>query len=244
MTRVVFMGSPNFALPSLSGLASKYEVVGIVTQPDRPAGRGRRSLPRRQSKGWLWNWVCRSFNLSACASQRLSNNCAVWVPDVIVVAAFGQILRPEVLDLPRHGCISVHASLLPRSSAGAADRSCNLGRRHRNRHHHHAHGCGSGHETISPGAIPIAPDDTAGSLSAKLALLGDRVAAGKAPGLSFRQTAAKAPAGNGCDYRADARKIRRRVGFFTKCCPRWSAKCAPSIPGQALLLHGRAIRLR
>jgi methionyl-tRNA formyltransferase len=113
MTRVVFMGSPDFALPSFRALTNAYEVVGVVTQPDRPSGRGRalNSPPVKLLAGEL--------NIPAIQPERLRTpesmeQLSKWNPDLIVVAAFGQILRKDTLDLPRYGCINVHASLLPR----------------------------------------------------------------------------------------------------------------------------------
>ena len=111
--RVVFMGSPEFALPSLRALATNYEVAGVVTQPDRPAGRGKQLTPPPVKA------LALELGSPIIQPRRLREPEAVeqlrkWTPDVIVVAAFGQILRHEVLDLPPHGCINVHASLLPR----------------------------------------------------------------------------------------------------------------------------------
>lgn len=107
------MGSPEFALPSLRALASKYQVVGVVTQPDRASGRGRgiKSPPVKI--------LASEFDLPIIQPEKLRAPEAVsqlraWNPDLVVVAAFGQILKPEVLDLPRFGCLNVHASLLPR----------------------------------------------------------------------------------------------------------------------------------
>lgn len=112
-TRIVFMGSPGFALPVLRSLAESYRVVGVVTQPDRPAGRGRQLTPPPVKT------LAQELGIPAIQPQRLRQSEAMeqlraWNPEAIVVAAFGQILRQEVLDLPLRGCINVHASLLPR----------------------------------------------------------------------------------------------------------------------------------
>ena len=111
--RIVFMGSPDFAIPSLNVLAENYTVVGVVTQPDRPAGRGRALTPPpvkvlAQQLGLPFIQPDKLRRPEALEQLRL------WHPDLIVVAAFGQILRTEVLDLPKWGCLNVHASLLPR----------------------------------------------------------------------------------------------------------------------------------
>ncbi len=113
MTRVVFMGSPDFAVPVLRRLAERYAVAGVVTQPDRPAGRGRQLKPPSVKL------LAEQIGLPVVQPQKLRQPEAMeqlraWAPDLIVVAAFGQILRPDVLGLPGYGCINVHASLLPR----------------------------------------------------------------------------------------------------------------------------------
>jgi len=113
MTRVVFMGSPDFALPSLRALFSAYDVVGIVTQPDRLSGRGR------ELKAPSVKTLAHELRIPVIQPEKLRQPEAMeqlrkWSPDVIVVAAFGQILKSKVLDLPHFGCLNVHASLLPR----------------------------------------------------------------------------------------------------------------------------------
>ncbi len=113
MTKVVFMGSPEFSLPTLEGLAKNYNVVGVVTQPDRPAGRGRVLTPPPVKE------LALSLGLPVIQPNRLREPEALaqlqaWQPDLIVIAAFGQILRQNVLDLPPKGCVNVHASFLPR----------------------------------------------------------------------------------------------------------------------------------
>ncbi len=111
--RIVFMGTPEFAIPALQGLCAHYPVVGVVTQPDRPAGRGRLlSAPPVKV-------TAQAEGIPVFQPERLKRLEAVehiraWAPDLIVVAAFGQILPPAVLELPRWGCLNIHASLLPR----------------------------------------------------------------------------------------------------------------------------------
>jgi len=107
------MGTPLFSVPSLRTLIDTQDVVGVVTQPDRPAGRGRELKPSPVKV------AAESAGIPVYQPHSLrSEDAAVplheWQPDVIVVAAFGQILRPHVLELPPKGCVNVHASLLPR----------------------------------------------------------------------------------------------------------------------------------
>jgi methionyl-tRNA formyltransferase len=113
MTTIVFMGSPDFSLPSLRALSRAYDLVGVVTQPDRAAGRGRelKAPPVKRLALELGTPVMQPEKLR---QPEAMEQLRAWNPDLIVVAAFGQILRKEVLDLPRFGCINVHASLLPR----------------------------------------------------------------------------------------------------------------------------------
>jgi len=120
MTKIVFMGSPDFAMPSLRALVAlggsqthQEQVVGVVTQPDRASGRGRgiKMPPVKTLALEIGIPVLQPEKLRAPeAMQQLRT----WNPDLIVVAAYGQILKKDVLDLPRFGCLNVHASLLPR----------------------------------------------------------------------------------------------------------------------------------
>jgi methionyl-tRNA formyltransferase len=172
MPRTVFMGSPEFATPVLRQLAAEYPVVGVVTQPDRPAGRGRMLKPPPVKT------LADELKLPVIQPRRLSEPEAArqleqWSPQLIIVAAFGQILRAAVLDLPLFGCINVHASLLPRWRGAAPIQAAIL----------------NGDETtgitimrMDPGIdtgpilsqkpVVIAPDDTAASLAVKLAQQG------------------------------------------------------------------------
>ena len=107
------MGSPDFALPTLSTLAKSHQVVGVITQPDRASGRGR------ELKSPPVKTLALELNIPVMQPEKLRmpepmEQLRAWAPDLIVVAAFGQILKKDVLDMPRYGCINVHASLLPR----------------------------------------------------------------------------------------------------------------------------------
>lgn len=111
--KVVFWGTPEFAVPSLRALGDEgHQVVAVVTQPDRPAGRGRHLRPSPVKE------VAESEGIEVLTPDRPRGEAflaelANLDPDVNVVVAYGHILRPEVLDLPPHGSINVHASLLP-----------------------------------------------------------------------------------------------------------------------------------
>jgi len=170
MARVIFMGTPDFSVPSLAALlAGPFQVVAVVTQPDRRSGRGRRlaATPVKQAALAHGLPVLQPPTLRDPETQA---ELAGYRPEVIVVAAFGQILRPAVLDLPPFGCINVHASLLPRWRGAAPVQAAILAG---------DQVTGStvmrmdvGMDTgpiLAQAAIPIAPDDTGGSLTDKLA---------------------------------------------------------------------------
>lgn len=113
--RVVFLGTPAFSVPVLAALLDAgYEVAGVFTQPDRPAGRGQRPTapPAKQfaQERGLAVYQPASLRRDAQARQQL----AALAPDVIIVAAYGLLVPPEVLGLPPLGCLNVHPSLLPR----------------------------------------------------------------------------------------------------------------------------------
>lgn len=113
MADIVFMGTPDFAVPVLTALIANHHVVGVVTQPDRPAGRSR------QLQASPVKTLALEHGIPIMQPEKIRRAEAVeelkhWQADVYVVAAFGQILPQNVLDLPPHGSINVHASLLPR----------------------------------------------------------------------------------------------------------------------------------
>ena len=111
--RVLFWGTPEFAVPTLRALGEEgYPVVGVVTQPDRPAGRGRALRPSAVAE------VARSEGIPVLTPERprgpeFVEELRSLAPDISVVVAYGHILRPEILELPRAGSWNVHASLLP-----------------------------------------------------------------------------------------------------------------------------------
>jgi methionyl-tRNA formyltransferase len=116
--RVAFAGTPAFAVPALRSLGVAHQVVGVLSQPDRPAGRGRAltKSPVTQAGREQGLPVLQPQRLrgDAEALQATLTQLAAWQPDVMVVVAYGLILPREVLTLPRLGCLNIHASLLPR----------------------------------------------------------------------------------------------------------------------------------
>jgi methionyl-tRNA formyltransferase len=111
---VVFAGTPDFALPSLDAIAaSRHRIQAVLTQPDRPSGRGRHlaASPVKQRALALGLPLRQPATLQDAGAAR---EIAAFAPGVMVVVAYGLLLPPEILRLPRHGCLNVHASLLPR----------------------------------------------------------------------------------------------------------------------------------
>lgn len=117
MTRIVFMGTPDFSVPVLETLLKEgYHVVGVVTQPDRPVGRKRLLMPT-PVKAKALEWEIPVFQPEKIKTDH--QQVLDWQPDLIITAAFGQIIPKVLLDAPKHGCINVHASLLPDFRGGA-----------------------------------------------------------------------------------------------------------------------------
>lgn len=112
--RIVFAGTPDFAVPSLKALvAAAHDVSAVLTQPDRPAGRGRRTVAGPVK------YCARRLNIDVLQPESLKDTSTLaelrrLSPQVLVVVAYGSLLKREVLRLPDHGCINIHASLLPR----------------------------------------------------------------------------------------------------------------------------------
>ena len=116
--RAVFMGTAPFALPTLRSLADTEEVIAVITQPDRPRGRGREVAPP-PTKGLALDLGLQVLQPERVKEPPFIAELKELKPDVIVVAAFGQILPPAVLDVPPLGCVNVHPSLLPKYRGAA-----------------------------------------------------------------------------------------------------------------------------
>jgi methionyl-tRNA formyltransferase len=170
--RVAFAGTPEFALPALAALCAQHEVVGVLTQPDRPQGRGRKVKASPVKAAAL------ARELPLAQPQTLQGEAvrAVlqgWAPEALVVVAYGLLLPREILALPRYGCLNIHASLLPRWRGAAPIQRAIL-----------AGDCETGvtimqmDQGLDTGAIltrcglPISATDTGGTVHDALALLG------------------------------------------------------------------------
>jgi methionyl-tRNA formyltransferase len=170
--RVLFYGTPAFALPTLRALLARHHVVAVVTQPDRPAGRGQRAQASPVNAAAIEQGIP-VLQPARVRDAGWPERFAEHAPDVAVVVAFGQILPPAVLDVPARGSINVHASLLPRYR-GAAPVAWAIIRGERE----------TGITTFRMDAgmdtgpmllqrkTPIGPDEAAGELAERLAALG------------------------------------------------------------------------
>jgi methionyl-tRNA formyltransferase len=119
MIKIVFMGTPDFSVPCLEKLiAEGYTIAGVVTQPDRPKGRKRELTPPPVKVAALQHDIPVLQPEKLKASEAVEQILAL-TPDLIVTAAYGQILPKKLIDYPKFGCINVHASLLPKYRGGA-----------------------------------------------------------------------------------------------------------------------------
>ncbi len=171
--RILFMGSPDFALPTLRRLIeSGHEVAAVISQPDRPAGRGQTLHPPPAKE------LALSHHLPVLQPERVNTIDSLialrtLAPDAIVIAAYGQILKQPLLDIPTRGALNVHASLLPRHRGAAPAAGAILA---------------GDEETgvtilevvrkldagplLAQRSLPIAPQDTTGTLNEQLAAIG------------------------------------------------------------------------
>jgi methionyl-tRNA formyltransferase len=243
--RLIFAGTPEFAAQALAALiAAGHDIPLVLTQPDRPAGRGMKlkASPVKE--------LALEHGLPVEQPERLKAP-ASWTPivaaqaDLMIVAAYGLILPQGVLDIPRLGCVNIHASLLPRwrgaapiqraIEAGDAETGITLMQ------------MDAGLDTgamLSRAALPIAAEDTAGSLHDKLAALGAREIVALLPRLEAGTIRAEAQderlatyakkigkADAAVDWRRPAMELDRQVRAFNP------------VPGAHALLGGEAVKL-
>jgi len=116
--RTVFMGTPDFSVPCLQGLMEAADVIAVVTQPDKPRGRGQKLLPS-PVKAFALEKGLPVYQPVKIKTPEFEQILADMKPDLMVVVAFGQILSQRILDIPPYGCVNVHASLLPRYRGAA-----------------------------------------------------------------------------------------------------------------------------
>lgn len=228
MTRIVFMGTPGFAVPALAALLDAgYEVAAVYTREDQPAGRGQRleQSPVKQAALAQGLRIEQPRTLRSAANQEI---LASYAPNVIVVAAYGLILPQAVLDLPPFGCVNVHGSLLPRHRGAAPIAAAILAG-------DEAAGItimkmDAGVDTgpmLDKASIPITAVDTTGTLTEKLARLGADLLVQTLPRwLAGQASEVPQPAAGATyapriekeqgriDWHEDARSIERKVRAY------------------------------
>lgn len=191
--KIVYMGTPDFAVPPLLALVkSGYEVAAVVTQPDKPKGRGKTLLPTPVKEEALKHGI-EVYQPQKVREQEFIDILKGLEPDIIIVAAFGQLIPGEILDMPRFGCINIHASLLPKYRGAApiqqavinGDKEAGVTIMQ----------MGTGLDTgdmISKAEILLDPEETGGTLFDKLADLGAELLIKTLPSI-FDKTAVYEP---------------------------------------------------
>jgi methionyl-tRNA formyltransferase len=211
--RLVFAGTPEFSVAALDALhAAGHQIVGVFTQPDRPAGRGRKltASPVGLRAEALGIPVFKPEKLRADAQAELR----ALAPEVMVVVAYGLILPQAVLDIPRHGCINIHASLLPRwrgaapiqraIEAGDAETGVTIMRMDA--------GLDTGPMLLRE-AMPIGDDTTAGALHDALATLGAKLIVEALAQLAAGTLAEQAQPADGATYASKLSKDEARIDW-------------------------------
>ncbi len=187
--RAVFLGTPDFAVPSLRALVDDVDLLAVVTQPDRPQGRGRQVAPPPVAE------IARRLGLRVLQPARLRDPSVIETlralkPDIIVTVAYGKIIPPQILALPPLGCINVHPSLLPKyRGASPIQAAIADGERETGVTIMYQSEALDAGDIILQRRVPIAPEDTAQTLEARLADAGTAalvealrlIAAGSAP---------------------------------------------------------------
>jgi methionyl-tRNA formyltransferase len=211
--RVAFAGTPEFALPALVALCAQHKVVGVLTQPDRPQGRGRTLKPSAVKTAAL------ARELPVAQPETLQSEAArvvlhEWAPEALIVVAYGLLLPREILTLPRYGCLNIHASLLPRWRGAAPIQRAIL-----------AGDAQTGvtimqmDQGLDTGAIlaqkrlPISATDTGGSLHDALALLGAAALLETLAALEGASLSPLAQPPQGVTYAAKIAKAEARINW-------------------------------
>jgi methionyl-tRNA formyltransferase len=175
MTNIIFMGTPDFSVPILRDLHEKYGVDLVVSQPDKPVGRKRVMTPPKVAE------AAHELNIEVYQPEDIKDEAAMAVlesfkPDIIVTAAYGQILPEPLLELPEYGAVNVHASLLPALRGGAPIHHAIISGADKTgiTIMYMAKGLDSG-DIITQREIPILEEDDTGALHDKLSRLGSEL---------------------------------------------------------------------
>ena len=168
--KIVYMGTPDFAVPPLAALVKDgYEVAAVVTQPDKPKGRGKTLLPTPVKEEAMKHEIPVYQPLKVRDSEFVETLKEL-APDMIIVAAFGQIIPKAILDMPKYGCLNIHASLLPKYRGAAPIQQAVIDGEKESGVTIMKMGVGlDTGDMISQAVVPLAEDETGGSLFDKLA---------------------------------------------------------------------------
>jgi methionyl-tRNA formyltransferase len=212
--RILYMGTPEFAIPPLQHiLLEGHQIVAVYTPPDKPAGRGRNPAPPPlKTAGFAWGLLV--IQVPSLKSGEALERIAALRPECIVVAAFGQILPQAVLDIPRHGCINIHPSLLPRyrgsmpvaASILAGDIFTGVSIMRMDA------GLDTG-PIYSQAQIPVSAGDTTGSLTAKLSQVSARMLPEVLAGVSSGKLSARPQSRDGANYFGELKKEEGRIDW-------------------------------
>ena len=230
--RVAFAGTPEFALPALTALEAQYELVGVLTQPDRPSGRGRR-LTRSAVKVAAAACQLPVMQPLTLRSEAALAELAAWRPDVLVVVAYGLLLPHEVLALPRLGCVNIHASLLPRwRGAAPIERAILAGDTETGVSIMQMDAGLDTGPLLQQRSIRIRADHTGGSLRTELAALGAAALLEALSGLEAGTLRARPQPQQGVTYASRIAKAEARIDW---------TRDAPSIERQVRAFNPRPV---
>jgi len=211
--RVAFAGTPEFALPALAALKSHHEVVGVLTQPDRPSGRGRRLTASPVKLAAIADRLPLA-QPPTLRSEMARAQLSSWRPDVLVVAAYGLMVPPEVLSLPPLGCINIHASLLPRwRGAAPVERAILAGDRFTGISIMQMDAGLDTGPVLLQRRIEISRAHTGGSLRADLSVLGAAILLEALTGLAAGTLIAQPQPAEGATYAPRIEKAEARIDF-------------------------------
>lgn len=171
--KIVYMGTPDFAVPPLAALVKAgYEVTAVVTQPDKPKGRGKTLMPTPVKEEAMKHEIP-VYQPVKVRDPEFVETLTGLAPDIIIVAAFGQIIPKTILDLPKYGCINIHASLLPKYRGAAPIQQAVIDGEKESGVTIMRMGTGlDTGDMISKIVVPIETEETGGSLFDKLAQAG------------------------------------------------------------------------
>lgn len=174
MLSILFMGTPDFAKESLQALYNaNYNIIGVVTNPDKPKGRGMKMIPSPVKEFALENKIPVYQPLKVKNNTEFIEEVKALNPDVICVVAYGKILPKEILDIPRLGCINVHGSLLPKLRGGAPIHHAIInGEKETGITIMYMDKAMDSGDIISQKVLPILPEDNLDTLYEKMSLLG------------------------------------------------------------------------